>query len=105
MNIDWNPLQKAIEPIWKQIKILFAEHHFLTIVCAFFAVMMTISFYKFLRSISPALVAFIFLLILVLLIMHWTFTRSEPAILKPFIDFIAPFFPSAVPVPAKPPTP
>lgn len=105
MNIDWNPLQKAIEPIWKQIKILFAEHHFLTIVCAFFAVMMTISFYKFLRSISPALVVFIFLLILVLLIMHWTFTRSEPAILKPFIDFIAPFFPSAVPVPAKPPTP
>lgn len=105
MNIDWNPLQKAIEPIWKQIKILFAEHHFLTIVCAFFAVMMTISFYKFLRSISPALVAFIFLLILVLLIMHWTFTRSEPAILKPFIDFIAPFFPSALPTPAKPPTP
>ncbi len=104
MNIDWNPLQKAIEPIWKQIKILFAEHHFLTIVCAFFAVMMTISFYKFLRSISPALVAFIFLLILVLLIMHWTFTRSEPAILKPFIDFIAPFFPSALPVPAKAPT-
>ena len=105
MNIDWNPLQKAIEPIWKQIKVLFAEHHFLTIVCAFFAVMMTISFYKFLRSISPALVAFIFLLILVLLIMHWTFTRSEPAILKPFIDFIAPFFPSALPVPATPPTP
>lgn len=104
MNIDWNPLQKAIEPLWKQIKTLFGEHHFLTIVCAFFAVMMTISFYKFLRSISPALVAFIFLLILVLLIMHWTFTRSEPEFIKPFIDFIAPFFPSAVPVPAKAPT-
>ncbi len=105
MNIDWAPLQKAIEPLWKQIKTLFGEHHFLTIVCAFFAVMMTISFYKFLRSISPALVAFIFLLILVLLVMHWTFTRSEPEILKPFIDFIAPFFPSAAPVPVKPPTP
>lgn len=103
MNIDWAPLQKAIEPLWKQIKTLFGEHHFLTIVCAFFAVMMTISFYKFLRSISPALVAFIFLLILVLLIMHWTFTRTEPAILKPLIDFIAPFFPSAAPVPATPP--
>jgi len=102
MNIDWNPLQKAIEPLWKQIKILFGEHHFLTIVCAFFAVMMTISFYKFLRGISPALVAFIFLLILFLLIMHWTFTRSEPAFLKPFIDWIAPFFPSALPVPATP---
>ncbi len=104
MNIDWSPFQKAIEPVWKQLKTLFGEHHFLTIVCAFFAVMMTISFYKFLRSISPALVAFIFLLILVMLIMHWTFTRSEPAFLKPFIDFIAPFFPSAVPLPAKAPT-
>lgn len=103
MNIDWAPLQKAIEPISKQIKTLFAEHHFLTIVCGFFAVMMTISFYKFLRGISPALVAFIFLLILTILIMHWTFTRSEPAILKPFIDWLAPFFPSALPVPAGPP--
>ena len=97
-----DPLLKALEPLWKQTKILFAEHHFLTIVCAFFAVMMTISFYKFLRSISPALVAFIFLLIFTLLMMHWTFTRSEPAFLKPVIDWIAPFVPTAVPVPATP---
>ena len=41
-------------------------------------------------------------LILFLLIMHWTFTRSEPAFLKPFIDFIAPFFPTAVPAPVSP---
>lgn len=105
MNIDWAPLQKSIEPLWKQIQALFGEHHFITIVCAFFAVMMTISFYKFLKSISPALVAFIFLLILSILIMHWTFTRTEPAFLKPFIDFIAPFFPSVAPVPAAPPVP
>lgn len=103
MNIDWAPLQKAVDPIWKQITSLFGEHHFITIVCAFFALMMTISFYKFLRSISPALVAFIFLLILVLLIMHWTFTRTEPAFLKPFIDWIAPFFPSAMPMPIETP--
>ncbi len=96
------PLLKAMEPLWKQIKILFAEHHFLTIGCAFFAVMMTISFYKFLRSISPALVAFIFLLIFSLLLMHWTFTRSEPPFLSPAIDWIAPFLPSATPVPATP---
>ena len=96
------PLLKAFEPLWKQIKTLFAEHHFLTIVCAFFAVMMTISFYKFLRSISPALVVFVFFLILVLLVLHWTYTRTEPPFLKPIIDFIAPFFPAA-PVPAIPP--
>ena len=48
-------------------------------VCAFFALMMTISFYRFLKSISPALVAFVLLLIVVLIIMHWTFTRTEPA--------------------------
>ncbi len=100
-----DPLLTALDPIWKQIKVLFAEHHFLTIVCAFFAVMMTLSFYRFLRSISPALVAFIFLLIFAILVMHWTFTRTEPPVLKPFIDWLAPFFPTAVPAPAKVPVP
>jgi hypothetical protein len=103
MNIDWAPVQKSIEPVWKQIKILFGEHYFITIICGFFAVMMTISFYKFLRSISPALVAFIFLLILSILIMHWTVTRTEPSFMKPFIDWLAPFFPTVVPQPAVPP--
>jgi hypothetical protein len=96
------PILKALAPLWKQIKTLFAEHHFLTIVCAFFAVMMTISFYKFLRSINPALVVLIFVLIFFLLVMHWTFTRTEPAFLKPVIDWIAPFFPAApVPTPKR----
>lgn len=102
MNIDWTPFLKAIEPITKQIKVLFAEHHFLTIICGFLAVMMTISFYKFLRSISPALVALIFLMILVLLVMHWTITRTEPEFMKPAIDWLAPFFPTA-PVPVAVP--
>jgi len=102
-DIDWAPLQKAIEPVWKQIKILFGEHYFLTIVCAFFAVMMTISCYRFLKSISPALVAFIFLLILSILVMHWTVTRTEPPFMKPFIDWLAPFFPSAIPQPVNAP--
>ena len=102
MNIDLGPLQRALEPVWEKIKALFAEHHFITIVCAFFAIMMTISFYKFLRSISPALIYFICLLIVAILIMHWTFTRTEPEFMKPFIDWLAPFFPSAVPTPATP---
>ncbi|HEY1110266.1 MAG TPA: hypothetical protein VGE76_16565 [Opitutaceae bacterium] len=101
MNVDWAPLKNAFEPIWKQFKTLFAEHHFLTILCAFFAVLMVISFYKFLRSISPALVGFVLLLIVAILILHWTQTRTEPAFMKPFIDFLAPFFPNT-PTPAAP---
>lgn len=95
MNIDWAPLKHAFDPVWKQIKVLFAEHHFLTILCAFFAVMMVLSFYRFLRSISPALVGFVLLVIVVLLVLHWTHTRTEPEFMKPFIDWLAPFFPAA----------
>ena len=104
MNVDWTPLQKAIDPLWKQTKALFAEHHFLTILCAFFAVMMTLSCYKFLKSISPALVYFVLALILVILVLHWTQTRTEPPFMKPFIDWLAPFFPAA-PDPLPPPPP
>ncbi len=103
MNVDPAPLHKAFDPLLDKIKDLFSEHYFLTIVCAFFAVMMTISFYRFLKSISPALVAFVLLLILAILIMHWTVTRTEPPFMKPFIDFLAPFFPSVVPQPITPP--
>lgn len=105
MNSDLSPLWNSFDSLWKQVKVLFAEHNFITVVCAFFAVMMTVSFYKFLRSISPALVGFVLLLILFLLILHWTQTRSEPPFLKPFIDWLAPFFPSAYSLPAKPPAP
>jgi hypothetical protein len=101
MTIDWAPLQKSIEPIWRQMKLLFTEHNFLTIVCAFFAVMMTISFYKFLKGISPALVYFVLLLILAILLLHWTQTRSEPAFLKGFIDWLAPFFPTGYSEPQR----
>lgn len=94
MNVDLSPIWKALEPWWKLVAQLFKEHHFLTILCAFFVVMMLISCYRFLRSISPALVVLIAGLVLAILIMHWTATRTEPAFLKPMIDIIAPFFPS-----------
>jgi hypothetical protein len=102
LKVDLNPLEKAAEPLWKQFKTLFAEHHFITIVCAFFVLMLTLSCYRFLKSISPALVALICLLVVGILIMHWTATRTEPPFMTPFIEFLAPFFPSAVPAPAKP---
>ena len=104
-SIDWSPFEKAFAPISDKFHELFEEHQLITLICAFFALMMTISFYKFLKSISPALVAFVLLLIVVLIIMHWTFTRTEPEFLTPFIDWLAPFFPSAVPQPAHVPLP
>jgi cell division protein FtsW (lipid II flippase) len=84
----------ATTPLWNQIKLLFTEHHFITVVCGFFVVLMVLSFYRFLRSISPALVMFVLLLVLATLILHWTQTRTEPPFLKTFIDWLAPFFPN-----------
>lgn len=99
--MDIAPLQKAADPLWKQIKTLFAEHHFLTILCAFFAVMMVISCYRFLKSISPTLTALICLLIVFILLMHWTATRTEPGFLTPFVDWLAGFAPSSPYMPPK----
>jgi membrane glycosyltransferase len=103
-EVDWAPLQRSAESLWKQVKTLFAEHHFLTILCAFFAVMMVLAFYRFLKSISPALVYFVLLLILAILILHWTQTRTEPTFMKPFIDWLAPFFPDVSDLPPAQPT-
>lgn len=97
---DLSPLWRQLHELWTQIDQLFGEHHFITILCAFFAVMMTISFYRMLKSISPALVAFFCLLIFCILTLHWTVTRTEPAFLTPAIDFIAPFFPTPPEYPA-----
>jgi len=95
-------LAKAWDPLWREMKPLFTEHHFLTIVCGFCVLMMTISFYRFLKSISPALVGLILLLMLFILMLHWTQTRTEPPFLKPFVDWISPWLPAPVyPVPPK----
>lgn len=93
MNFDLSPLTKALAPLWVEIKLLFTEHHFLTVLCGFFAVMLTISFYRFLRSISPALVALICLLMVSVLCMHWIATRTEPTFLSPAVDVVAKFLP------------
>jgi len=94
-NPDLSPFWRQVGDLWSAIDQLFGEHHFITILCAFLAVMMMISFYRLLKSISPALVAFFCFLIVCILTLHWTMTRTEPAFMKPAIDFIAPFFPSA----------
>ena len=89
-------LSRALDPIWVQIKQLFAQHHFITIICGFFVILMVLSFYRFLRSISPALVGLILSLVLVVLLLHWTQTRTEPKFLSPMMDWLAPFFPAPV---------
>ena len=103
MKSPLDALWQALGPLWKQIKVLFAEHHFLTIICGFSLVLMTVSFYRFLRRISPALVGLVLLLMTGILLLHWTQTRTEPPFLKPLIDWLAPFFPAPVftPPPAK----
>ena len=89
-----SPLWRQLSDLWAALDDLFGDHHFITILCAFFAVMMVISFYRLLKNISPALVAFFCFLIFCILTLHWTVTRTEPSFLSPAIDFIAPFFPS-----------
>jgi len=89
-------INRTFDPLWLQVKQLFAHHNFVTIICGFFVVVMVLSFYRFLRSISPALVALILLLVLGILVLHWTQTRTEPYFLKPFIDWLVPFFPTPV---------
>jgi hypothetical protein len=42
------------------------------------------------------------MLILAILVLHWTQTRTEPSFLKPFIDGLSGFLPSApTPPPVK----
>lgn len=97
MNVDLTPFSRAVQPLGKSLSQLFSEHHFITILCAFFAVMMVISCYKLLRSISPALVGLVLLLVVSMLFLHWTHTRTEPTFLKPAVDVVAPFFPATAP--------
>ena len=100
-NVDLTPLEKGWHHLLDLVRPLFAEHAFLTIICAFLAVMMTLSFYRFLKGISPGLVAFIFVLIFGMLMLHWTITRTEPGFVRPVVEWIAPFFPSAPQYPEK----
>lgn len=97
LEIDLAPLWKALAPYGKLLRELYQDHNLLTLLCGFFVVVMTLNFYRFLRGINPALVGLLLLMMLGILILHWTVTRTEPAFLKPFIDFLAPFFPSVTP--------
>ncbi|PTY00065.1 hypothetical protein [Opitutus sp. ER46] len=88
--VQYENARQGLHAVWTQLKALFAEHHFLTLVCAFFVVMMVLSFYRLLRSINPALVGLVLFMVFLLLVLHWTQTRTEPKFLTPFIDLLAP---------------
>ena len=99
---DLSPVWDKLHDLWSALDQLLGEHHFITILCAFFAVTLIISCYRMLRSISPALVTFFCLILMAILTLHWTVTRTEPAFLSPAIDFIAPFFPTPPQYPDSP---
>ncbi|HWA10767.1 MAG TPA: hypothetical protein VG838_15100 [Opitutaceae bacterium] len=93
-----------LTPYWNQVHRLFAEQHFLTIVCGFVVVLMVLSFYRFLKSVSPMLVPVFLLLVIFILFMHWTQTRTEPAALKPAVDWflrVVPLPTVGAPAPAQ----
>jgi hypothetical protein len=87
-----------LAPLWNLLQPLLTQHGFLTVICGFLAVTMTLSFYRFLRSINPALVGLVLLLVLFILMLHWSQTRTEPAFLKPAMDWFMLHVPSAAPV-------
>ena len=95
MNNNLEQIWKSLAPLGKLFKELLGEANFLTLVCGFLVVMMILNFYRFLRGINPALVGLLLLLILGILILNWTYTRTEPAFMRPFIQWLAPFFPAA----------
>lgn len=82
-----------LTPLGKLIRLLFAEHGFLTIVCAFLVVMMVLQFYRFLKSIHPVLVPLALLVVTFILMLHWVVTRTEPPILKPAVDSFVRYVP------------
>jgi hypothetical protein len=103
MNANPEPLSKLWDPLWKIIHPLWTQHSLLTIVAGFLVVMMTLSFYRFLKSISPALVGVILLLVVIILMLHWTQTRTEPPFLSPAIDWLNQTIPVSPYAPPRPP--
>jgi len=77
-----------LSPYVTMVKMLFSEYHFITIVCALLIVAMTLQFYRFLKSVSPALPPILFLFVLLILLLHWTQTRTEPKFLSPAVEVL-----------------
>lgn len=82
-----------LSPFWNDVRQLFAEQHFMTIVCGFAVIIITARCYRYLKGISPALVPVVFLLALFVLVLHWSQTRTEPTLLKPAMDVAARYLP------------
>lgn len=87
-----------LDPWWQLFKPLLTQHGFLTVIFALLAVSLTLRFYRLLKSINPALVGFVLLLIVFLLVLNWSQTRNEPAFLKPAMDWLVRYIPSSAPV-------
>ena len=84
-----------LAPYLSRLRELFGEHYFITIFCAFLVVTMVLSCYRGLRSVSSFLPPFLLILVLVILLLHWTQTRTEPKFMSPVVDFIGRFIPGS----------
>jgi hypothetical protein len=59
------------------------------------ALIAVVSLIKHLAKIGPLILVLVSAAALLILAMSWVYNRTEPKFLTPFVDSIAPFFPSA----------
>ncbi|MDD3180829.1 MAG: hypothetical protein PHQ04_10835 [Opitutaceae bacterium] len=99
--------------IWPALRQLFTQQGFITVVCALLILSMTMRFHRFLRHIHPIVIPMTLLLVLLILVFHWTQTRTEPKIFSPAVEALARVLPAPTyqgehvqqAAPAKPPPP
>jgi hypothetical protein len=99
--------------VWPALSRLFTEQGFLTVVCGLLFVSMTVRCYRLLRGLHPMLVPLSLLLAALVLVFHWTQTRTEPKAFTPAVDYLASVLPMPVyqgarlgaPATANPPAP
>lgn len=60
-------------------------------------IFVAVPLFRKLREISGIWITFALVCTGVLVGAHWVYHRSEPALLTPLVDFVAPFFPKKVP--------
>lgn len=95
MNASTPNKPAGLAGLWQQIGAQLATQPLLAFGIACLVLLLLAGGLRALHRVHPALAGFLSLLVLGLLVLHWTSTRTEPAFLKPFIDGIAPFFPAA----------
>ena len=95
MNVSTPNKPAGLAGLWQQIGAQLATQPLLALGLACIVLLLVLGSLRALHRMHPALAGFLTFLILGLVVLHWTSTRTEPAFLKPLIDGLAPFFPAA----------